>query len=115
MGILMILKVIAAVGTILVGLYSLIWPKRIKGFTGLAADSPRAMTEIRAVLGGFFVALGLAPLLFGLAEDMFMMLGFTYLIVGAVRAVSMFVDKSVMQSNIISLLIEVAFGVVLAL
>jgi hypothetical protein len=32
-----------------------------------------------------------------------------------VRAVSMFVDKSVVQSNIISLVVEIVFGVILVL
>jgi hypothetical protein len=115
MSLLQILKVIAAVGTILTGLYSLVRPKAIKGFTGLAADNPRAVTEIRSVLGGFFVALGALPLIFGSA-DMYRMLGYTYLVVGVVRLASMFVDKSAgEQSNWISLVVEVVLGVVLIL
>jgi hypothetical protein len=43
------------------------------------------------------------------------MLGIAYLGVAAVRAVSMFVDKSVMKSNIISLVTEVVLGVILVL
>jgi hypothetical protein len=38
-----------------------------------------------------------------------------YLAIALVRAVSMFLDKSVVQSNIISLAVEVVFGVILVL
>jgi len=45
--------------------------------------------------------------------EAFRMLGFAYLVVGGVRAVSMVVDKSVVQSNIISLIVEIVFGIIL--
>ena len=109
-----ILQIIAAIGTIVTGLVSLIRPRSVRGFTGLSAEGPRGITEIRAVLGGFFVALGAVPLIFDAAE-MYLMLGITYLVVAAVRTVSMVVDKSVMQSNIISVIVEIAFGVILVL
>jgi uncharacterized membrane protein HdeD (DUF308 family) len=41
------------------------------------------------------------------------MLGIAYLVVGVVRAVSMFVDKSLEQSNYISLVVELVLGVIL--
>ena len=44
---------------------------------------------------------------------MYLMLGFTYLVVAGVRTVSMFVDGSVVQSNIISIVSEVILGVIL--
>ncbi len=107
-----ILQIIAACGTILTGLVSLIRPRSVRGFTGLSAEGPRGITEIRAVLGGFFIALGAVPLV--LAEPAtYRMLGITYLVVAAVRAVSMVLDKSVEQSNLISLAVEAVFGVIL--
>lgn len=109
-----VLQVIAAIGTIVTGLVSLIWPRSVRGFTGLSADSGRGITEIRAVLGGFFVALGAVPLILG-ASEAYLMLGIAYLVVGGTRAVSMFVDRSVVQSNIISLVVEIVLGVVLVL
>ena len=112
--ILQILQIIAAIGTIVTGLISLFWPRSVKGFTGLSAESGRGITEIRAVLGGFFVALGAAPLILN-ATAAYQMLGIAYLVVGGTRAVSMFVDKSVVQSNIISLVVEIVFGIVLVL
>jgi len=112
--VLQILKIIAAVGTIVTGLVSLIRPRSVQGFTGLSAPGPRGITEIRAVLGGFFIALGAAPLILK-APAAYRMLGIAYLAVAVVRAVSMFVDRSVVQSNIISLAVEIIFGVILVL
>jgi hypothetical protein len=65
-------------------------------------------------LGGFFVALGAAPLILG-ADAAYTMLGIAYLVVGAVRGISMLVDRSVESSNVISFVVEVVFGVILVL
>lgn len=109
------LKIAAAIVTILVGLISLVNPNGIRGFTGLdVAGNARGTTEVRAILGGFFIGLGLAPLIWrSQAEPMYLMLGFTYLVVAGVRIVSMVVDKSVVQSNIISVISEVILGIIL--
>lgn len=112
--ILIILQIFAAVATIATGLYSLIAPKAVQGFTGLSLPGGRGVTEVRAVLGGFFIALGAAPLLFNSA-DMYLMLGIAYLAVGGVRAVSMFLDKSLERSNFISLVVEIVLGIILVL
>jgi hypothetical protein len=109
-----ILQIIAAVGTILTGLYSLIKPTTLTGFTGLSPMGGRGITEIRAVLGGFFIALGAAPLLLN-SPVAYTMLGIAYLGVGLVRGVSIFVDKSSVQSNWISLVVEIIFGIILVL
>jgi hypothetical protein len=106
-----ILHLIAALGTIAVGVYSLVWPLRVRGFTGLEAPGPRGVTEIRAVLGGFFVGLGLFAIVLGGAA--YTLLGLAYFVVAAVRAVSMFVDGSVERSNLISVASEVLFGIML--
>ena len=112
--ILQILQIIAAIGTIVTGFVSLFWPRSVRGFTGLSAEGGRGITEIRTILGGVFVALGAAPLILN-ASAAYQMLGITYLVVGATRAVSMFVDKSVVQSNVISLVVEIVFGIILVL
>ena len=46
---------------------------------------------------------------------MYQAIGIMYLAIGAVRAVSMFLDRSVMQSNTISLIVEIVFGIILVL
>lgn len=108
------LQMIAAVGTILTGLFALLKPAAITGFTGLQPVGGRGLTEIRAIVGGLFIALGLVPLLLN-SPVAYLMLGIAYLAIGLVRAVSIFIDKSAVASNWISLAAEILFGVILVL
>jgi hypothetical protein len=112
--VLTILKIISAVFTSGFGLYSVVAPRAIKGFTGLDASNPRGVTEVRAVMGGTFVGLGLAALLLA-PPDAYQALGIAYFAIAAVRVVSMLLDKSVMASNIISLISEVILGIILVI
>lgn len=112
--ILTVLKIIAAIATIATGLVSLIRPTAITGFTGLSVTGPRGVTEIRSILGALFVALGATPLLLNVPAT-YQMLGIAYLVIGFVRLVSMIVDKSVEPSNVISLIVEIVFGVILVI
>jgi hypothetical protein len=105
-------KLISVVFTIAFGLYSVIRPSAIKGFTGLDVTGPRGVTEVRAVMGGTFVGLGLAASLLN-TPAAFQTLGISYLVIAAVRTISMFMDKSVMPSNIISVVSEVVLGIIL--
>ena len=106
-----ILKTIALLGTIATGLLALVRPMSVQGFTGLTIPGGRGKTEVRAVLGGLFIALGIVP--FFLGKPAFQMLGFAYLGIAAVRLPFMFIDRSREQSNWISLLVEVVFGIIL--
>jgi hypothetical protein len=121
MGILEILKILAAAATILTGLYSLVRPRAVQGFTGLALPGPRGVTEVRAVLGGAFIGIGAAPLLFhalngaAAAHVVYQALGIMYLAIAATRVLGMILDKSWVQSNYVSLATEVVMGVVLVL
>jgi hypothetical protein len=114
MTILEILQILVGVATILTGVVSLFWPLRVRGFTGLEVAGGRGITEIRAVLGAFFVGLG-AAVLFLNDPAAYQTLGIAYLVVAVVRTVSMFVDKSVVGSNVVSVITEVIFGVILVL
>jgi len=109
-----ILQIIAVVATILTGLVSLVNPRGVEGFTGLTAPGARGITEIRSILGGLFIGLGIAVFLLGTRET-YQMLGITYLAIGVVRLVSIFLDKSSVQSNWISVAVEIIFGVILLL
>jgi hypothetical protein len=108
-----ILKIIAAIGTIGTGLYALVRPRAAEGFTGLTIAGPRGVSEVRAVLGGLFIGLGAACFIFGPAA--YQALGLGYLAIAAVRLVSIFLDKSSVSSNWISLAVEIVFGVILIL
>lgn len=111
MNVLTILKIIASLGTAATGVLALVKPTAIYSFTGLVADGPRGISEIRAIFGALFIALGLAPFLFG--ESAYRVLGFGYLAIALVRLVSIFLDRSTASSNWISLAIEIVFGVIL--
>jgi hypothetical protein len=109
-----ILKYLAAIATILTGVVSLFWPLKVLGFTGLNVDGGRGVTEIRTILGALFVGLGAAALFFNMPEP-YKMLGITYLVMALVRGLSIFVDKSVTSSNVISFAAELVFGIILVL
>ena len=111
---LLTLKYIAAVATILTGVVSLIWPRKVLGFTGLDVNGGRGVTEIRTILGALFVGFGAAVLYVNMPET-YQVLGITYLVMALVRGVSMFVDKSVVSSNVISLGAEILLGIILVL
>ncbi|MGC9396385.1 MAG: DUF4345 family protein [Anaerolineae bacterium] len=115
MPILQLLKIISTLATIGVGLVSLFRPRYVLGFTGLQAPGARGISEIRAILGGLFIALGLAPLLLN-DPAAYRMLGIANVGIAAARAISMFVlDNVVTPTNSTSLVFEVAFGVILLL
>ena len=114
MAFLEILKIVLAAATIATGLISLIRPRSVQGFTGLTAPGPRGLAEIRAVLGGGFIGLGAAPLILG-EPAAYSMLGITYLAIAIGRVGGIVLDKSTEPSNLISLAVEIVFGVILIL
>ena len=114
MSIIQILQIIAALGTILTGAVSLFLPAKVQGFTGLSVNGGRGITEIRTILGALFIGLGAAALYFNLPQT-YQMLGITYLAMAIVRGISIFVDKSAESSNIISVVAELVFGIILVL
>lgn len=113
MNVLMILKIIAALGTVATGLLALVKPSAVYGFTGLNANGPRGISEIRSIFGGLFIGLGIAPLILG--STAYRMLGIAYLAIAVARLFSMIFDKSYDKSNIISLAIEIVFGIILVI
>ena len=115
MNLLLILKISCAVLTVAVGIVSVVKPTSVYEFTGLQAAGPRGITEIRSILGAVFIGLGLAPFLLGPNPAVFKAGGITYLAVALVRLVSIFLDKSSMPSNWISLGAEIVLGIILLL
>jgi hypothetical protein len=113
MDIFMVLKIVAALATAATGLLAFAKPSAAYGFTGLNANGVRGISEMRAIFGGLFIALGIAPLFLGMAA--YHMLGIAYLAIAAARLFSMVFDRSYAQSNIISLVIEIIFGAILVI
>lgn len=107
-----LLRYAVMAATVTSGLVLLVKPESVSGFTGLAPDTARGVTEIRAAMGGVFIALGVAPLILGRPAER--VLGLVYLTIAAVRAPFMFVDGSaVEQSNWISVVFEVVAAAIL--
>jgi len=113
MNILLVLKIIAAIATIMTGLLALVKPAAVQGFTGLKIGGARGVSEVRAIFGGLFIALGLMPLFLG--GQAYRMLGIAYLAIAVVRAFSILFDKSYEKSNWYSLVIEIVLGVILVI
>ena len=108
-----VLKIIAALATAATGLLALVKPGATYGFIGLNPNGVRGVSEIRAIFGGLFIALGLAPLFLGAVA--YQMLGIGYLAISVARLFSILFDRSYAQSNIISLVIEIVLGVILVI
>jgi hypothetical protein len=111
---LQILKYIGYIATILAGLASLIWPLNVLSFTGLQVNGGRGITEVRTILGALFVGLGAAVLYFNTPQTD-KVLGITYLSMAVTRAVSIVLDRSLVSSNVISVIVELVFGIVFIL
>lgn len=113
MNIKLLLDIIAAGATAITGLFAFIKPSATFSFIGLKAEGVRGISEIRAIFGGLFIALGILP--FFLGEKAFLMLGYSYLMIALTRLISIIIDKSYAKSNWISLVIEIALGVILVI
>jgi len=113
MNFLMFLKIVAVLATTATGLLALAKPSAAYDFIGLNAEGPRGVSEIRAIFGGLFIGLGLAP--FFLGPSAYRMLGIGYLAIAVARLFSIVIDQSYAQSNWISLDIEIVLGVILVL
>jgi hypothetical protein len=113
MGVLLVLKIIASLATAATGLLALVKPTAVYGFTGLLTSGVRGISEIRAIFGGLFIALGVAPLFLG--DRAYQMLGIGYLAIAVTRIISIVIDKSYDQSNWISLAIEIVLGIILVI
>jgi hypothetical protein len=109
-----ILKILAAVATIITGTLSLFGPRKVTGFTGLEPVGGRGISEIRTILGALFVGLGGAVLYFN-SQEAYLILGITYLVMAVVRGISIIVDQSPVRSNNLSFIIELALGILLVL
>lgn len=109
-----ILRWIVILGTLATGLISLFKPRSVLGFIGLEGIGGRGITEVRAIFGGLFIGLALAPVLLN-TPAAYTMLGIGYLAIGIARLPAMFLDRSVVSSNWISVAIEFMFGLILLL
>ncbi|KAA3648332.1 MAG: hypothetical protein DWQ07_04885 [Chloroflexi bacterium] len=113
MTLIQILQIISALATVLIGLVAFFRADTIQGFTGLTFPAARGKVEMRSIFGGAFIALGAVP--FFLGAPGFQALGIVYLGIGIARAIGTLVDRSMENSNLISLASEFVFGIILLL
>ncbi len=109
-----ILKILSLIATAATSVLALVAPQSAQGFTGLTIAGPRGVTEVRAVFGAAFIALGIAPFLLKVPET-YRLIGIMYLAIALVRVISMFLDHSIEKSNIISLATEIVLGIILVI
>ncbi len=106
------IKIAVGILTALTGLLGILNPAAVSNFTGLTAAGSRGIVEIRVALGALYVGLGLAPI-FLRQKAGYQVLGYGYLAMAVVRIITLFTEKNFETSNIVSILIEVIFGLVL--
>ncbi len=99
------LKLLGSTITILLGVLLLLQPKNVRNFTELEPANPQGKIELRAVMGGTLIGIGLAAFLFPVLQ-VYKSLAITFFAITAVRGVMMIIDKSINRSNLISLLIS---------
>jgi len=99
------LKLLGSTITILLGALLLLQPKLVKSFTELDPANPRGKIELRAVMGGTLIGLGLAAILFPIPQ-VYKSLATTFITITAVRGVMMLIDSSINRSNLTSLLVS---------
>lgn len=116
MDIVQLIKIAMAALTALIGVVGALRPDIAARFVGLGDKlSPRGAAEIRAVMGGLFIGLGVAPIVLN-RNAAYVMLGMGYLAVGIVRTLSILIwDKDKSPSNTLSLVWEAVFGLALVL
>ena len=78
------IKILIAAATLGFGALSIVRPAAAERFTGLKAEGPRGISEIRSVLGGLFVGLAIAAFVYH-SPHAFGTLGIGYLGIAFVR------------------------------
>jgi hypothetical protein len=105
-----ILNVIAALVTVVFGLFGFIAPRYTANTLDLApTNSTMGLSEMRASVGGLFVVSGLAALCLD-APLAYAMVGFAYAGAAAGRVVSLFLDKPPMKKLLVFGGIEAALA-----
>ena len=112
----LIIKTIFALLTAVFGLYSIVQPKVVARASGFDLLGNVGVAELRTAFGGFFLGLGLAPIILG-DDTAYQMLGIAYLVTFSVRLLSIFLDgQGIIRRNFIIFgLTELISGLVLTL
>lgn len=111
-----IIKIIFALVTAIFGVYSIWQPKAVASASGFDLLGNVGIAELRTAFGGFFLGLGIAPILLG-DDAAYQMLGIAYLVTVGVRGLSIFLDGEdiIRRDFIVFGLFELISGVVLTM
>ena len=108
----MILKIIACLISIAFGAISILQPDRIAQLSGFGDIGEKGRAELRIAFGGYFIGLGIAPLLLNVPVA-YQAVGIGWLGAGIVRILSALMGAKIDRAFIITGLVE--FAVALAL
>jgi len=98
--------------TLGLGVMGLVSPHRAATFVSIRPDGLNGRSELRATYGGFFLALGLACLLFQ-EHAMFLLAGLAWMGAAGGRILSVLIDRNVDGKNIIGIFFEAFVGFLL--
>lgn len=112
----LIIKTIFALLSAAFGLYSIAQPKAVARASGFDLLGNVGVAELRTAFGGFFLGLGIAPLILG-DDAAYQMLGIAYLVTFAVRLLSVYLDgqEIIRRDFLVFGLVELVSGLVLAI
>jgi hypothetical protein len=113
--VLTIVKFIISTLTAITGLYIIIRPQSYARLAGFSAAGERGRVEIRAIMGGVFLGLGLAPVILFNHPIALTFVGVVYLFVALTRLISLFLDRSFESFGIVFLLVEAGFGLIMVI
>ncbi|HOI62686.1 MAG TPA: DUF4345 family protein [Mesotoga sp.] len=113
--VLTIAKFIISILTATTGLYIIIRPQSYARLAGFSAGGDRGRVEIRTIMGGAFLGLGLAPVILFNYPIALTFVGVVYIFVALTRLVSLFLDRSFEFSSIMFLIVEASFGLIMVI
>ena len=103
---------IGAAITVAMGALGLVFPNAAARLVGLEAVTAPGRSEFRATYGGFFVAMGLAPLLIG-APILYGLAGLCWGAASLGRSFSIVLDRAATPKNFVAVLFEAAISALL--
>ncbi len=108
-----ILKILASLSLMAFGLLSLAQPKLAASLIHTQTLDARGVAEMRVNMGGFFVGLGLVPVLLN-DPDAYLVAGGAYLAAAGARLMAYVLDKPVLNAEYVGVFaFELLMGVIL--
>jgi hypothetical protein len=111
----LIVKFIISTLTAITGLYIIIRPQAYARLAGFSTGGERGSVEIRTIMGGVFLGLGLAPIILFNYPIALTFVGVVYIIVALTRLILLFLDRSFEFFSIVFLLVEAGFGLIMVI